>query len=107
MTFEFTDILQKAVIISCNNKILRQGKILLVSQKDFYITLTLEIKGQMKKYEIPYPFKIEKTKDLITFDYTIDTLCRGNAIKSNLMHTIAERYNPIKFFNNNILIELS
>ena len=106
MTFEFTDILQKNVTITCNNKILRQGKILLVSQKDFYITLTMLIKGVQKKYDIPYPFKIEKSKDLITFNYTVDTLCKDNQNKSDLVHTIKKRFNPIKFFDNNILIQL-
>ena len=107
MMFDFTDILQKNVTISCNNKIFRQGKVLLVSQKDFYITLTLKIKGLTKKYDIPYPFKVIKTKNLITFDYTIDTLCRDNLNKIDLVDQIVKRFNPIKFFNNNILIELS
>ena len=106
MTFEFTDILQKEVTITCNNKILRQGKILLVSQKDFYITLTMLIKGNQKKYDIPYPFKIKKTKGLITFDYTIDTLCKENSSKTDLVNTIKKRFSPVKFFDNNILIQL-
>ncbi len=79
----------------------------MIIQKDFYMTLTLKIKGLTKQYDIPYPFKVIRTKDLITFDYTIDTLCRENPLKMNLVDKISKRFNPIKFFNNNILIELS
>ena len=91
----------------CNNKIIRQGRLLLVSQKDFYITFTILIKGQTKKYDVPYPFNIEKTSGQILFDYRIETLCSKNPKNTEFVLNLAAAYSPNKFFNNVIEINTS
>ena len=106
MILEYTDILQKNISIESNNKIIRQGKLLLVSQKDFYYTFTILIKGLHKKYEIPYPFAIIKEKDQIIFDYRVDTLCSNETVSNDVLST-SKSLSPNRFFNNIISIKLS
>ncbi len=101
------NILQKKISIICNNKIIRQGRLLLLSQKDFYITFTISIKGQTKKYEVPYPFFIEVEPDKITLDYRIDTICSGNEKHRSDVEMVSKKFTPNKFFDNTIEINLS
>ena len=100
----FNDILQKSITLVCNNKTLRQGKLLLVSKKDFYITFTMLIKGVTKKYEIPYPYDIIEEEGSIIFDYTNDTLCCGSAKRIDFVSNLATQFSPVKFFNNQIIL---
>ena len=102
-----TSILQKKISIICNNKIIRQGRLLLISQKDFYITFTISIKGQTKKYEVPYPFSVEVNPDKIILDYRIDTICSENAKHREDVELVSKKFSPNKFFDNTIEINLS
>ena len=64
----------KSIIIAQNNKILREGQLLLFFVKDFYLHFTLKINNQTKQFEMPYPFDTKKTKnDLLLLDYTLSS----------------------------------
>jgi hypothetical protein len=67
----------------------------------------MSIKGQTKKYEVPYPFNIEKTAKQIKFDYRIETLCNNNLGNEAFVHEIAKAYSPNKYFNNVIEININ
>jgi len=70
----FSDYLLKEVAIAHNNKVLRTGKLLLFSVKDFYFHFTLCVGSQTKKFEIPYPFEAKKVNnDLILLDFTLSS----------------------------------
>ena len=106
MISRFTDILQKNITIQSNNKIIRQGKLLMITQKDFYITFIMSIKGLTKKYEIPYPFDIIKSPNQIIFDYKVSKIC-SNDTAASMVLGLAKSMTPNKFFNNTIEINLS
>ena len=101
-----TDILQKNIKIGLNNKILREGKLLLFNVKDFYVHFLLEtVKTPKKNYDIPVPFRVIKTKNELIFDYAIVNLTKRDpkydlAINS-LVKTVGKKS---KFFNNTLTI---
>ena len=72
-------LLQKNISLEFNNKIFKQGRLILFSQKNFYLTFLLNnSKKKDDKIEIPIPYDIESHMDenLIYFDYRIKTLAK-------------------------------
>ena len=72
-------LLQKDISLEINNKIFKQGKLILFYQKNFYLTFILNTaKKDGDKIEIPIPFETEAHLDdnLIYFDYRIKTLAK-------------------------------
>ena len=100
-------ILQRDVKFVINNKILREGKLILFNLKDYYIECVFIVKDNKQKlYEIPAPFKIRTTDNTIEFDYTTRTITRnhlsnGVAIKM-LVHDLGKKS---KFYDNVLTIE--
>ena len=110
MISRFSDILQKTINISCNGKTLRKGRLLMLQQKDFMINLVLKVKGQTKKYDLPYPFGIIRKKGHIVFDYSAGTLCSENRDRMDHVDVVSAMFKaddicPNKFFNNQVIIE--
>ena len=101
--------LQKKIRIRVNNKTLREGRLILFSVKDFYMTLMLKTdEDVVKTYEMPVPFtvRVGKNTDAV-FDYTIDTITRNEVAKKILITTL---YNKVgkksKFYDNTVSIEI-
>jgi hypothetical protein len=97
------------VTFSIDNKIIKQGKLLLFCIKDFFCIFTLiDLERENKKtlYELPYPFKIATSGNTVTFDYTLESFCLSNvAIKE---HTDAIKFTKTsKFFNKKIIATFS
>jgi len=68
------DYLLKEITISHNNKVLRSGKLLLFSIKDFYLHFTISTEKQTKHFEIPYPFDVKSpSKNLLLLDYALSS----------------------------------
>jgi len=82
-------LLQKNITLELNKKTYKQGKLILFSQKNFYITFIMDTtKKQKEKIEIPIPFDIEihEDDDLVYFDYRIKTLSKhAPEIENNLI----------------------
>ena len=75
----FKNLLLHDVIIKCNNKIIKTGKIKNFDIKQFYIKLYIEnTKGKVKLLELPYPFDIKQTKHKTSLNYHIATFCGNN-----------------------------
>ena len=73
-------ILQRNVKFCVNDKILREGKIILYNLKDFTLEFTIITKKDQKKtYEIPVPFGVAQEPNRVLFDYSVSTLCRQNS----------------------------
>ena len=65
-----------------NEKIIKKGKLINISIKDFFICFQLEIpKGGIKTFEIPYPFNLKPEKKFIVFDYRLNTLTQNDPLK--------------------------
>lgn len=92
--------LQKKVSFEIDGKLFKTGKILLFTQKYFYISLILSTtKKKQEKVEIPIPFNIEIHNDdnLIYFDYRLTTLAHNNKEALDALQEINTQKN--KFFN--------
>ena len=53
---KFLPFFQKNISIVLENKVLRQGRLLLFCVKDFYLHFTISCNGIVKTFELPYPF---------------------------------------------------
>lgn len=82
-------LLQKKVTLEIKGKILKEGKVILFNQKNFFITFILvNEKNNKIKIEVPIPFDVEIHKDenLVYFDYRIKTLAKhAPEIEPNLL----------------------
>jgi hypothetical protein len=82
-------LLQKNVVMDIKNKVLKQGKIILFYQRNFYITFVIDTEKKAKeKVEIPIPYGVEfhEKENLIYFDYRIKTLSKhAPEIETNLI----------------------
>lgn len=95
-------LLQKKVSFEINNKAIKQGKVLLFYQKNFYITLILETaKKSNEKFEIPIPYKVEthKSDNLVFFDYRIQTLSKNCPEIEPFIRKKFSKKNSNKFWN--------
>jgi hypothetical protein len=66
--------LQQKVHFHVNNKLIKTGKLILFSIKDFYLVFTINIHHHRKTFEIPYPFAFQTHEKKIVFDYTLNKL---------------------------------
>jgi len=77
---DLTNLLLRDIVIYINPvKPLKQGKLKLFKVKDFYFSLSLENeKGDLKQYEIPFPFNSEVGNMHLKFDYRVDEFAKNN-----------------------------
>lgn len=82
-------LLQKTLTLDIKNKNIKQGKLLLFIQKNFYISFIMDTEKKKKeKFEIPIPFGVEvhEEDNLVYFDYRIKTLAKlAPEIETNLI----------------------
>ena len=67
-------ILQRDIEIVCDKKVIRKGTFILYTVKDYVLTMIIKTPTNNKSYDIYYPFAVDMTDDVITFDYTIDKI---------------------------------
>lgn len=97
--------------IICDNKKYKEGKLILISDKEFYIKFNYIDKkhNKTKLFEFPLPYNIiyDKKNNCIELDYTFKTLCGENyelllSIKkidsSPSKHLFYDKIVKIKFF---------
>jgi len=99
-------MLQKHLTFSIENKILKQGRLILFCIKDFFCTFTImcEVKKNKKiVYELPYPFAIEQLDNKLIFDYTTNAFCKNNTNIKNLVQNITSK-KVSKLYNKKIII---
>jgi hypothetical protein len=77
---DLTNLLLRDIIIYINpQKPLKRGKLKLFKIKDFYFSLSLENdRGDLKQYEIPFPFNTKTGYRHMEFDYRIDEFAKNN-----------------------------
>ena len=70
--------LLRDIIIRTDKKVLKRGYLKIFQIKQYYINLSLEYKGSIKNYEIPYPFKIHSERDgtEAVLNYHLTLLCQ-------------------------------
>lgn len=80
--------LQKNIDVVFNRKVIRKGKLILYTAKDFYLSLIIKTaKNVNKTFDIPYPFNISVDDDdsEIQLDYRLKVLALGNEKKLDIL----------------------
>ncbi len=75
---KLNNFLLKPVSFKLNNKVIKKGKLKIISIKQFFIRFNLDINNEIKVYEIPYPYRIHEDTKMLTFEYTLSSLCNSN-----------------------------
>ena len=76
----FKYFLQRNVVFSLDNKIVKEGSLILYKQNDYYISLYLKNNNhEQKKFEIPYPFSIERKNNYFVLNYTMSSISKGDS----------------------------
>jgi len=91
---------QRHLKIILNDKIIREGKLLLFAPKDFYLLFTLEINEKHKVIEIPVPFRYKVKKDIIYLSYVLEDLTDDLGVKIKTLNYHKEYKS--KYFNNRL-----
>ena len=73
----FLNNLHRNFKFTCNNKTLKEGKLILFNLSDFYYSFTLDLSGSKKHFKLPMAFSISQTLSSIRLDYTINSLCHN------------------------------
>lgn len=68
---QLKDLVLKDIEFKIDGKTIRRGKIKVFNTKQFFIKFKLENSGDLKDYEIPYPYKITKVTNGYLFDYCL------------------------------------
>ena len=61
------------IIVKTDKKIIKKGKLQIFQAKQYFINLSLEINGNIKILEIPYPYKVEALSDRVIFNYHLSS----------------------------------
>jgi len=103
---DISSIFQKNLKFKINNKVLKEGKLILFSFKEFYLHFKLCLSSNNYKHiEIPYPFDYRIEEKKIYFDYTNRTLIKNNKELDTLIKLV-KRHKFSKFYDNTLIIEL-
>jgi hypothetical protein len=79
---KINSLLQRDIIIynTAQDKILKKGKLIIYKVKEFYYVFTLENeKGELKEYELPYPFHYHGNETYLSFNYELDSFAKNNS----------------------------
>jgi hypothetical protein len=103
---DITSIFQKNLKFRINNKVLKEGKLILFSFKEFYLHFKLCIGTNTFKYlEVPYPFNYQIENDKIVFDYTNRSLTKNN-LEIETLIKLLKKQKLSKFYDNKLIIEI-
>lgn len=58
-----------------DGKSIKKGKLKLFNTKQFFIRFKLECDGEVKDWELPYPYKLEEQIDGYIFNYCLSAFC--------------------------------
>jgi len=73
------NFLQSRVIIKCDTKVLKTGKLTLFNIKQYFIKFYIETdKKESKVLELPYPFLIDYSDEgICSLNYKLSSLCNN------------------------------
>ena len=100
----FNPLLQQKINFSVNGKVIKNGKLVLFSVKDFYLNFTLITQNVKKIYEIPYPYSYFFKKGNVVLDYSLSKFHHNITDIINYSRLVQPK-RPTKFFDT--YVELS
>lgn len=65
------ELMLKTVDFQLDGKSIKKGKIKVFNTKQFHIKFSMEHEGDIKDFELPYPFKITKCPEGYLFNYAL------------------------------------
>lgn len=89
---ELQKFLLKDIIIYKDKKKIKAGKVILFTIRDHYIYFTLKLNNNIKKFELPKPFKFRKNGDIIELNYTLEELGQNNPKKIQSIRNLTKKY---------------
>jgi len=90
--------LQQKINFSINGKLIKSGRLVLFSVKDFYLNFTLIIQNVKKVYEIPYPYHYFYKNTNIVLDYSLPKFHHGIIDIINYTKLVQPK-RPTKYFD--------
>ena len=96
---QLKQFLQSNVKLQINEKVLKEGRLILFNIKDFYVIFTIRnAKNEIKKYETPLPFDCYIKEGECVFDYRFERLTNKNSTLFMKIVTLTSSKKS-KFFN--------
>lgn len=99
-------IFQKDIQFKLNEKVLKEGKLILFSFKEFYLHFKLRVNNSYKNFEIPCPFEYTLETNRFVFDYTNKTFTKNNKNLEFLIKVL-KKNKTSKYYNNHLIINFS
>jgi hypothetical protein len=100
----FKYFLQRDIVISVDSKIIKEGKLILFNQKDYYLNFNLKNNNQeQKKFEIPYPFSVKFEHNYLTLSYELNSISKSDPELFYKLVSLNKKSNS-RYYNTKILI---
>jgi hypothetical protein len=102
--YDFNYFLQRNVVFVLENKIIKEGKLFLFNEKDYYLIFYLRTgNNEQKKFEIPYPFSVQRINNYLILDYSLSAISGGDSELYYRLVSLNQNSNS-RFYNNKIII---
>ena len=89
-----------------NTRTIKEGKIQLFNTKQNFIRFKIEEDGEVKEWELSYPYNIKITENGFIFDYTLSAFCPRTEEVYWKMKAMNKDY-VSKFFDNYLYVVTS
>mgnify|MGYP003346021260 CR=1 FL=1 len=101
---DFASLLLKDIQFIHRDKVIKKGKLLLFSIKDFYLTFQLQTNdNKLVYFELPYPFKYTYQNQKMTLSYLQEYFSKGDEdIERYILFCFIK--NPSKLYNSEVHI---
>lgn len=99
---KFKPFLLKEIVIKTDKKILRKGTLRIFQLKQYFIKLFIEVGDKTRQYEIPYPFDIHESGDMLTLNYHLSTVMKDEEVI--LQTKLLDVTGKSKIYNNLVYI---
>ncbi len=90
------------IVIKTDKKVLKKGKLMIFQVKQHYLRLMIEIAGNLKMYELPYPFDVKTDDGITTFNYKLKTFLKDDDLQ--LQAKLMDTSNKSKIYDNLVYI---
>jgi hypothetical protein len=96
--------LQRNIVFVLENKIIKEGKLFLYNEKDYYLIFYMRSgNNDQKKFEIPYPFSVERKNNYLILDYSLSAISGGDSELYYRLISLNQNSNS-RFYNNKIIV---
>lgn len=72
---QIKDLMLHDVDFLIDNKSVKKGKVKVYNIKQFFIKFQIESNGESRDFELPYPYRVDKTDYGYLFDYCLSAFC--------------------------------